>query len=75
MAEDYVENMAYQSKMLLNLINDLMDLAKLETLNFKFNEEYFDLPELIKQAFKTVQCQANKKNIRLIHDFSIDVKG
>ena len=48
MAEDYVENMAYQSKMLLNLINDLMDLAKLETLNFKFNEEYFDLPDLIK---------------------------
>ena len=74
-AEDYVENMAYQSKMLLNLINDLMDLAKLETLNFKFNEEYFDLPELIKQAFKTVQCQANKKKIRLIHDFSIDVEG
>ena len=48
MAEDYVENIAYQSNMLLTLINDLMDLAKLETLNFKFNEEYFDLPELIK---------------------------
>ena len=30
--------------MLLTLINDLMDLAKLETLNFKFNDEYFDLP-------------------------------
>ena len=54
MAEDYIENMAYQSNMLLTLINDLMDLAKLETLNFKFNEEYFDLPDLIKKAFKTV---------------------
>ena len=48
MAEDYVENIAYQSNMLLTLINDLMDLAKLESLNFKFNEEFFDLPELIK---------------------------
>ena len=47
-AEDYIENMAYQSNMLLTLINDLMDLAKLETLNFKLNEEYFDLPLLIK---------------------------
>jgi len=47
-AEDYVENIAYQSNMLLTLINDLMDLAKLETLNFKFNEEFFDLAELIK---------------------------
>ena len=34
--------------MLLTLINDLMDLAKLETLNFKINEDYFDLPDLIK---------------------------
>ena len=65
-AEDYIENMAYQSNMLLTLINDLMDLAKLETLNFKLNEEYFDLPLLIKQAFKTVRCQANKKDIHLI---------
>ena len=48
MTEDYIENMAYQSNMLLTLINDLMDLAKLETLNFKLNEEYFDLPLLIK---------------------------
>lgn len=33
--------------MLLTLINDLLDLAKFETMNFKFNLEYFDLSELI----------------------------
>ena len=55
--------MAYQSNMLLTLINDLMDLAKLETLNFKLNEEHFNLPSLIKKAFKTVRCQAKKKDI------------
>lgn len=33
--------------MMKNLIDDLMDLAKLETLNFKFNEEFFDLTALI----------------------------
>ena len=65
MAEEYIQNMTYQSNMLLTLINDLMDLAKLETLNFKFNDEYFDLPELIKQTFKTVKSQADKKNISL----------
>ena len=62
-SKEYLENINYQSNMLLTLINDLMDLAKLETLNFKLNEEYFDLPELIKQAFKTVKCQADRKNI------------
>ena len=46
-----------------------MDLAKLETLNFKLNDEYFDLPQLIKQAFKTVRCQANKKKINMVHEY------
>ena len=55
--------------MLLTLINDLMDLAKLETLNFKLNDDYFDLPELIRQAFQTVRCQANKKKINLVYQF------
>ena len=58
-AEKYLENISYQSKMQLNLINDLLDLAKCETMNFSFNEEYFDLNELITQAKRTVKYQAN----------------
>ena len=59
----------YQSNMLITLINDLMDLAKLETLNFKIEKDYFDLPELINQAFKTVKWQAAKKKIHLIAEY------
>ena len=36
--------------MLLTLINDLLDLAKIETMNFKFNEDFFDLNDVIQQA-------------------------
>ena len=46
--EDYLENISYQSNMLITLINDLLDLAKFETMNFKFNEEFFDLNQVIK---------------------------
>ena len=48
------ENIKYQSQMLLNLINDLLDLAKINSLNFKFNDNYFDLQDLIKKACETV---------------------
>ena len=44
--------------MLTTLINDLLDLAKLETLNFTFNDEFFDYNELLKNAFDTVKYQA-----------------
>jgi len=53
--EKYLENISYQSSMLITLINDLLDLAKLETMNFKFNEDYFCLNELINQAYNTVK--------------------
>ena len=40
--------------MLVVLINDLLDLAKLETMNFKFNDKYFSLNKCVKQAFETI---------------------
>ena len=46
--ETYLENIQYQSNMLITLINDLMDLAKFETMNFSFNEDYFNMNDLIK---------------------------
>ena len=41
--ETMLENAVFSSKMLTTLINDLLDLAKLESNSFTFHEEYFDL--------------------------------
>ena len=41
--------------MLINLINDLLDLTKINTLNFKFNDNYFDMNDLILKACETVK--------------------
>jgi signal transduction histidine kinase len=38
--------------MLENLINDLLDLAKLENNTFSLTKEYFNLMDTIYQAFK-----------------------
>ena len=45
--------------MLLNLINDLLDLAKINTFNFKFNDSYFDMKDLVQKAQDTVKFIAN----------------
>lgn len=68
-AETYLENISYQSSMLITLVNDLLDLAKLETMNFQFNEEYFNLDETISQACNTVKYQAESKNLRIIKEY------
>ena len=41
--------------MLLTLINDLLDLAKFETMNFSFNDDCFNMNELINKAYDTVK--------------------
>lgn len=54
-AYDLSDGMMYQSSMLLNLINDLLDFAKFENNRFSFVETFFDLNNLIKRAFDTIQ--------------------
>ena len=59
--------------MLLNFINDLMDLAKLEKMKFELNNEFFDLTSTIDRTFQSLSYYAQQKNIipRLIIDKKI----
>jgi signal transduction histidine kinase len=60
--------------MLTNLINDLLDLAKINTLNFKFNNDYFDLNILIQQSLDTMKYMASQKQVSLIYENDIQVE-
>lgn len=71
--EKYLENIRFQSNMLLTLIQDLLDLAKFETMNFTFNKEYFNMNELINKAYETVRHQASLKNVRIIKEYLVKI--
>ena len=45
--------------MLKNLINDLIDLAKIENNKFSLNLEYYDLPQTINETLEILLFQAN----------------
>lgn len=45
-----LKNSLFSSTMLLNLINDLLDLAKIENSSFNFQATYFNLFEIINHA-------------------------
>ena len=63
--EKTLKNTEFSAKMLSNLINDMLDLAKYDAGTFKFYNEFFDLSEVIQNAFETVRFQSDKRGITL----------
>ena len=51
--------------MLENLINDLLDLTKLQNCKFELHNEPFNLLAAIKKSFDIVHNVANQRNIEL----------
>lgn len=54
--------------MLINLVNDLLDLAKQENLTFELNLTFFSLTDSIKDAFETMKFISETRKIKTILD-------
>lgn len=68
--ENLLKNSIFSSTMLLNLINDLLDLAKIETSCFKLNAGYFDLFGVIEKSVETLDSQLGQKRIQVTHAYN-----
>ena len=55
--------MMYTSQMMRNLMLDLLDLACMESNTLKINNEFFNLRDVIDQAFIIVDHYAKLKSI------------
>lgn len=62
----YIEQSISSSHNLTNLINDLLDLAKLEQATFQLSEKYFNMYEVISELFTIMKYQATRQNIKLL---------
>jgi len=49
--------------MLVNLINDMMDLAKTERMKFDLNNSFFDLEQLVQRSFENLGYLAVEKEV------------
>lgn len=65
LAQERMEGCEYSSNLIANLINDLLDFAKMEKFCFTIVKEWFNLGDTIKNAFNVLRFEAQRKGIVL----------
>ncbi|HYF80539.1 MAG TPA: ATP-binding protein [Symbiobacteriaceae bacterium] len=62
---EYLEDVLESSRRLLDMVNDLLDLSRLEAGRVQLFQDFLDLPELIIQVERSVRPLADRKHITL----------
>lgn len=69
--EDCLSKIAFSSKHLLSLINDVLDMSKIEEGKLSINHEPFELQKLLESIVSSAYSQSSAKGVQ----FECDIKG
>jgi signal transduction histidine kinase len=72
---DYLDDVLRSARHLLHLINDILDLSKIESGKMDFRPEAVDLAGLVAEVTATVGTLATEKNIQILVDVDPDLTG
>lgn len=61
------------SNALLNIINDILDLSKIESGNFELEQINFDLHDLCKDAYQLFSSPAQKKGLQIVYYYQAEL--
>ncbi|MFK7840213.1 MAG: ATP-binding protein [Bdellovibrionales bacterium] len=69
--DEMLSNVLISSESLLKILNDILDLSKIETGNAVLENTVFDLNECVEKAITTLKPLAHEKSITLANHWSI----
>ena len=62
---DYQEKMEQSGNLLLSIINNVLDMARIESGKVELDEDYVKIRDIYQGVYKIFQAEAEKKGIRL----------
>ncbi|MEM7478918.1 MAG: ATP-binding protein, partial [Planctomycetota bacterium] len=66
--DEYLNTIHSSGNHLIELINDILDLSKVEAGRIELEQREFNLPELVQQSIVVHQARATDKSIQLCHE-------
>ncbi len=72
-AQSYIEKIHLSSKIIISILNDILDLSKVEADKLALESIDFDLSELLQTLLGMVGVDADEKNIELLLDVGSDI--
>ncbi|MBF0203366.1 MAG: response regulator, partial [Desulfamplus sp.] len=70
---NYLDNLRYSAYFLLDIINDILDISKIESDKIKLENIRFDLPDMIKKTVYMMANKASEKGISLFADINSNI--
>ncbi|MFC5385484.1 sensor histidine kinase [Aquamicrobium segne] len=67
--KDYASDIHQSGQHLLNLINEILDLSRIEAGRYQLQEEPVDLARVASDCCHMVELRAHNKNIQIIQDY------
>lgn len=71
----YLEKIGESAGHLLNLINDILDMSRIESGRMTLHKEEFSLADMLEQIITMIQSQCNDKGLTFASNINSDVDG
>lgn len=72
--EEYCRDIRRSGQFLLEVINDVLDMAKIEAGRIKLDFEEFEIGEIVGEAMKVVSGRAGSKNLEMVTDVAPGIR-
>lgn len=65
---EYISDILFSGQHLLSLINDILDMSKIEAGKMSLNAEPMSISDMITQVLRIVRGRADENRLKLVHD-------